>query len=378
MELGFRMSAGLEQEHRQIKGRILVVDDEPVIRSLCRAALTDYEILEAGGGDEALELLSRESIDLVLTDFKLPGLSGVELLEEIKKRYPTQAVVIMTGYDDKDVILQALKGGANDFISKPIELLHLRTTIAAVLEKKALREELIQLKKMDELKTNFLGLISHKLKTPSTAISLFVQNLAQGIGDPEDPEFQQALRLILEETGHLDNLIQELLDFSELILVDRPAEPAPLSLPRLARKVWESFESRAAAKNIHFSYCFDEDFPDIRADREMTAFVLRALLDNAVKFTPEGSRINFWGEVMEKELRLIIHDNGPGIAEDEQLKVFEKFYQIDPSYSGQVRGFGLGLYYARHFARKQGGDILIDSRPGEGTSAILRLPRSQP
>ncbi len=373
MEISFRNSNEMQQ--RLERGTILVVDDESVIRSLCRAALTDYRILEASNGNEALEILTLESVDLVLSDFKLPGLTGVELLKEIKKHYPTQAVVIMTGYDDKNVILQALKGGANDFISKPIELLHLRTTVDAVLERKALREELIQLKKMNELKTNFLGLISHKLKTPSTAISLFVQNLAQGIGDPEDPAFQQTLALIIEETSHLDNLIQELLDFSELILVDRPAEPAPLDLTQLARKVWESFETRAAAKGLHMSYCFDQALPSVQADREMTAFVLRALIDNAVKFTPQGGRINLWGEARAKDLRLIVHDSGPGIPDSEQVKVFEKFYQIDPSHSGQVRGFGLGLYYARHFARKQGGDILIESRPDEGSSVILQLPR---
>ena len=97
----------------------------------------------------------------------------------------------MTGYADKDIILRALKADADDFIHKPINLLQLKTTIDKALEKKRLRRELVQLKQLDRIKSDFLGLISHKLRTPTTAISLFIQNLASGAVDIEEAGFSR-------------------------------------------------------------------------------------------------------------------------------------------------------------------------------------------
>ena len=164
MSLALKTTGTLEQ--RQEGPTVLIVDDEAVIRELCVRALKSFNVIEAGTGEEALEIFDREEVDVVLTDIMMPHTNGIELLQEIKKRQPNQPVIVMTGYADKDIILRALKADADDFISKPINLLQLRTVIDKVLEKKSLKEELVQLKKMDRLKTDFLGLVSHNLKTP--------------------------------------------------------------------------------------------------------------------------------------------------------------------------------------------------------------------
>jgi CheY-like chemotaxis protein len=160
----------------------------------------------------------------------MPQMNGLDLLKTVKEKEPNQVVVVMTGYADKEIVLRALKADADDFISKPINLLQLKTTIDKVLEKRALKEELVHLKRMDRLKSDFLGLISHKLKTPTTAISLFIQNLGQGIGDPADPAFQKTLSLIIEESQYLNYLIQDLLYYSEIILQEGLPD-SPRSIP---------------------------------------------------------------------------------------------------------------------------------------------------
>ena len=116
-------------------------------------------------------------------------------------------------------------------------------------------------------------------------------------------------------------------------------------------------------------------WPTIMVDRRRIAFALNALLDNAIKFTPTGGEITLTGEISEQELSLTITDNGPGITHEEAAKVFEKFYQIDPHHTGQVRGFGLGLFYARQFIRDHGGTIHLDTAPGKGTAVTIQLPR---
>jgi signal transduction histidine kinase len=367
---------GEPQLTQHTEGRsILVVDDEIVIRDLCAKVLKGYRILQAENGEEALKLLERETVDIILTDVMMPRMNGLDLLKQVKERLPNQLVVVMTGYADKDVILRALKSDADDFINKPINLLQLRTTIDKVLEKKALKDELIHLKRLDRLKSDFLGLISHKLKTPITAISLFIQNLARGVGDPNDPSFQQTMDLILEESSYLGYLIQDLLNFSEVILQEGPPAREPIDLKELLLKLLVERDGAAESKGVALAYTIDGPLPTIELDRKRITFAVQALLDNAIKFTPQGGRVTLAGEVTADEIQLVIQDTGCGIPREELPKIFEKFYQVDPDQTGQVRGFGLGLFYARLFVQDHGGSIRLGSQPGEGTTAILTLPR---
>lgn len=366
---------GMETRQEEERRCILMVDDESVIRELCARVLKGYRVLQATNAEEALGILSRETVDLVLTDVMMPGMNGIDLLKKVKEREPNQVVVVMTGYADKDVILRALKADADDFISKPINLLQLKTTIDKVLEKKALKEELLQLKRMDRLKSDFLGLISHKLKTPTTAISLFIQNLAEGIGDPTDPSFLQTLDLILDESRYLSYLIQDLLFYSEIILQEGPLKPAAVIPWDLAMAVVNNLKEAFSNKGVRLETLPGASQPEMQLDAKLIRFALLALLENALKFTPPGGTVSLSTEGSDQELHLVIRDTGQGIPADELPRVFDKFYQVDPANTGQVRGFGLGLFYARQFMQMHGGTIRLESQPGLGTVATLILPR---
>lgn len=354
---------------------ILVVDDEAIIRDLCSRALNEYQIIQAENGYEALRILDDRTVDLVLVDVMMPGMSGLELLQQIKERDPAQLVMIMTGYTDKDIILRALKAHADDFIQKPINLLQLRTSIGQALERKALRRELLQLKQLDRIKSDFLGLISHKLRTPTTSISLFIQNLASGTFDVEDPGFASALEAIREESEYLAYLIQDLLYYSDFILQDNPSKASREDLKEIVFAVVAEKRAAIEQKGLSLQSSLAGNWPVVIVDRRRIAFALNAIFDNAIKFTPAGGEIRLSGEIAEHELVLNIQDNGPGIPAEEIAKVFEKFYQIDPHHTGQIRGFGLGLFYARQFIRDHGGSIKIDSVPGQETTVTIRLPR---
>ncbi len=354
---------------------ILVVDDEAIIRDLCSRALNEYQIIQAENGYEALRILDDRTVDLVLVDVMMPGMSGLELLQQIKERDPAQLVMIMTGYTDKDIILRALKAHADDFIQKPINLLQLRTSIGQALERKALRLELLQLKQLDRIKSDFLGLISHKLRTPTTSISLFIQNLASGTFDVEDPGFASALEAIREESEYLAYLIQDLLYYSDFILQDNPSKASREDLKEIVFAVVAEKRAAIEQKGLSLQSSLAGNWPVVIVDRRRIAFALNAIFDNAIKFTPAGGEIRLSGEIAEHELVLNIQDNGPGIPAEEIAKVFEKFYQIDPHHTGQIRGFGLGLFYARQFIRDHGGSIKIDSIPGQETTVTIRLPR---
>lgn len=353
---------------------LLVVDDAEVIRQLCAHALTDFRTLQAANGREALALLERGKIDLVLTDVMMPEIDGLELLRRIKEQTPNRVVVVMTGFADRDVILQALKANADDFITKPINLLQLRNVLRKAMERQQLREELIELKGMDRLKGEFLGLVSHKLKTPVTSVSLFLQNIAAGTVDPRDPACQEVLALAQGELENLQQLIRDLLFYSDLILLPPPLRRSKCHpLDRVALLIKELLPE-LSRHGLELVFTPPASLPEVPLDRSQFDFILRALLLNAIKFTPQGGQVALELEATTEQFTLRVSDNGVGIAADQLPKVFEKFYQVDPHHSGQVRGFGLGLYYVRQFVQDHGGTIQLVSSPGVGTTATVTLP----
>jgi len=354
---------------------VLVVDDEAVIRDLCTRTLADYRVLEADNGRAALDLLEHEPVDLILADVMMPLMNGLDLLQQVKERNPDQMVVVMTGYADKEIILRALKAHADDFIQKPLNLLQLKSTVSKALEKRLLSQELQQVKRLDRLKAEFLGLISHKLRTPTTVLSLFIQNLASGAVSTETPEFASAVNAMRGEADYLANLIQDLLVYSDVILQEQRPNLAPADLREIALTVLAEKRQLAAQKNISLISTLQENWPRLALDRRRIAFAIGALLDNAIKFTPRHGQVILAGETGERDVQLIIRDSGIGIPADELPRVFDKFYQIDPNNTGQVRGFGLGLFYARQFVQDHGGSLAIESVEGAGTTVTLSLPQ---
>jgi len=355
---------------------ILCVDDEPIIRELCAEVLDNYHVLAAENGIEALNILETIKIDLVLSDVRMPKLNGLDLLQKIKERQPDLVVVLMTGFSDSELILKALKAGADDFITKPIDIVQLNTTVETVCEKQSLRQELVELKQTDKLKNDFLGLISHKLKTPATAISLFIQNIADGIESPNDTDFKQMLALVQTETAHLEQLIQDLLYFSEAILQEKNQQLEPTDLGMIVNRITLASQPSADDHQVKLISLIEPPLPRelLVLNSQKINFAIRALLDNAIKFTPEGGSVTVTGEMDEELVRVQIKDSGMGIPQRELAKIFNKFYQIDPEYTGQIRGFGLGLYYARDFIRSMGGRLYIESEPGKGTTATIEFP----
>jgi signal transduction histidine kinase len=309
----------------------------------------------------------------VLTDVMMPRMDGLELLKRIKEREPTVVVIIMTGYADKELILKALKTDADDFITKPLNLLQLKSAIDKALVKKALKEEIANLKMLDQFKTNFLSLVSHKFRTPITSISLFLQNLAAGVFDPADPACKENLGLVYEEACYLSKLVTDLLTFSSVMDVRRGLRLEPCDLNSLIPKILNNSKEWSEKRGVTPEYDLDEA-PKLLVDREKFGFALQQVIDNAIKFSKDTGTIKISLRNDGESCRIIVQDEGIGISDDQLPKLFEKFYQVDVDQTGQIRGFGLGLFYAREFIRMHGGSISIESEPEVGTSVVIDIP----
>lgn len=362
-----------EYPAQSLQTTILVVDDEKVIRELCEQALRKYRVLQAGTCEEALRLYKKEPVDLILSDITMPGGSGIDLLKQVKEFDPNATVIIMTGFADKEVILKALKEDADDFINKPLNLLQLKTAIEKALGRKALKEELANIKRSDELKNAFLSLVSHKLRTPITGISLFLQNLQMGVFTPGDTNFQQNIAMANDEVRYLGKLIADLLAFSQVMVNGTGVNISPCDLNEIVAEVL------LKCREVHCNFDVEIDFtpnvlPPLSLDASKIRFALRQVIDNAFKFSGKHGHVSIKIGTHGDSVFIIISDSGIGIPESEIEKVFEKFYQIDPDHTGQIRGFGLGLYYARDFVRQHGGSIDLASEPGLGTTVTITLP----
>lgn len=371
LELSQKPDLGHKQE--LAAKTILIVDDEAVIRDLCKRALKGYNVIEAGGGEAALTAFEKGGIDVVLTDVMMPCMDGIELLKRIKEQEPTIVVIVMTGFAEKDVILNALKADADDFIAKPLNLLQLKTAVDKALQKKSLKEEIAALKSLDVLKSNFLSTISHKFRTPITSISLFLQNVAAGVFSADDPEFRSHVKLISEESAYLERLVADLLVFSRVMDTGFALKKEPVLVSKVISGIF--MESREIALKPGITTHLDiDEAVTLLADREKIIFALRQIIENAFKFTGRDGEVSITLVKESGGIIIQITDSGIGIAAEDIPKIFEKFYQVDPYNTGQVRGFGLGLFYAREFIRAHGGSITIQSSPGKGTQVTVALP----
>jgi signal transduction histidine kinase len=241
------------------------------------------------------------------------------------------------------------------------------------LVKKALKEEIASLKSLDRLKSNFLSTISHKFRTPITAISLFLQNLANGVYTPDDSYFKTNVRLVSEESAYLERLVADLLVFSRMMDTGEVLRREPCSLSDAIHDILS--ESVEVARKPAIEAILDiQEVPPVPADNDKITFAIKQIIENAYKFSGEEGEVTISLRKDDDVVSLVVSDTGTGIPHEEIPKICEKLYQIDPHNTGQVRGFGLGLYYAREFIHRHGGSLSIDSEPGRGTRVTVTLP----
>lgn len=352
---------------------VLVVDDEAEVRDMCKRVLKNYRILQAGTCEDALQIYETEHVDLILSDVQMPGRSGIDLLKQVKSVDPTAVVIIMTGFSNKETILNALKEDADDFINKPLNFLQMETAIEKALERKTLKEELVDIKRSDEIKNVFLSLISHKLRTPITGISLLLQNLKTGLFTSEDPIFQQSIDMAIGETRYLDQLVADLLAFSQVMTDNTEVNKRSHDLNEIVADVLMQCREEHGNFDVELETA-PRTLPHVMVEATKIRFVLYQILDNAFKFSGEKGHVSIRIGSHADTVFIVVSDSGIGIPESETAKVFEKFYQIDPDNTGQTRGFGLGLFYARDLVRQHGGNISLTSEAGLGTTVTISLP----
>jgi signal transduction histidine kinase len=237
-----------------------------------------------------------------------------------------------------------------------------------------LQKALIKLTELNQLKSNFISSISHELRTPLTHIKGYLDLLSEGdLGDINETQ-RKALDVMLKAESRLEQLIEDLIRFSMAAKGELTLNLTWTEIHHLLRVVLRKIEHLAAAKNININIMVDNELPPAKADEEKIGWVLYQLIDNAIKFTPEGGEVSVSAKTLEETILFHIEDTGIGIPEYRINEIFEPFHQLDSSDKRRYGGTGLGLALVQRIVEAHGSFITVNSAEGKGTSFEFLLP----
>lgn len=375
---------------------VLAVDDEPANQRAVRRTLSDdCRVLTAGSGGEALALMACEPVALVITDQRMPEMSGGDFLAETVQRYPSVIRIVLTGYPDVDTLLEAInRGHVYHFLGKPWEARELRQVVRRGLERFEAAAERVRLledlrvacaraQHEAEQKSRLLALTAHELGTP-------LHILVNALSLMREAEPSQAVAGWIETAERaaswLVRSIAQLHDAARIRTRRFLLRPQPVELERLIAVALADL--RAAARDRALDIALEPGTPPrvVAADPHWLRRALDGLLTNAIRFTPDGGRIRVAARVEDGWDVVIVSDTGIGIAAEHVGDVFEPFSAAggDPLLHGSgrfafgARGLGLGLAMVKGIAEAHGGSVDVDSSPGRGSRFALRLPRMDP
>jgi signal transduction histidine kinase len=233
-----------------------------------------------------------------------------------------------------------------------------------------------ELHRVNKIRRDFIANVSHELKTPATSLRLLAESLEETID--EDPIQARLFATQLKrETERLSQLISDLLDLARLESEERVENPVPVDVRgvlmivlahtrRVAKKKNITLQWKRFGKAAHYT---------VRGDETQLTSMFSNLVDNAVKYTPPGGRVEVTGGFEGSEVAIRISDTGIGIPEAKLSRIFERFYRVDRARSKETGGTGLGLSIVKHVAENHGGRVTVESTPGEGSTFIVYLPR---
>lgn len=232
---------------------------------------------------------------------------------------------------------------------------------------------------LEKIRRDFVANASHELRTPLSVIKGYVETLVDGHATMANEDREKFLRTIQRHSDRLNAIIADLLTLSRLESAAPGLEFAPLDLAAFLRELHADYAERAAAGGHRIDLRLDEPLGPLHADREKLTQVLGNLLDNALKYSPAGSRIEISALGLEatSEVELGVRDNGPGIPTEDLPHIFERFYRVEKGRARESGGTGLGLSIVKHIVQLHGGRVWAESAAGQGTAILVRLPRGR-
>ncbi|CAN1213338.1 hypothetical protein TUMEXPCC7403_24245 [Tumidithrix helvetica PCC 7403] len=380
--------------------RILVVEDNPADADLLEEFLSDFQNWQSTSVDRlesAIALVEQQTFDVVLLDLSLPDSHGIETVTRLHSVQTSLPIVVLTGLDDEEIGLKALREGAQDYLVKgTFDDRLLKRVISYSIERSQLQGAMQQtneylttinheLVQATRLKDEFLANMSHELRTPLNAILGMSEGLQEEVFGEINERQQKAIALIERSGRHLLELINDILDVSKIEAGKLELDISAVSVHQLCEASLAFVRQQAIQKSIGLHTDIQENLGIVLCDDRRMKQVLLNLLNNAIKFTATGGSVTLVvkQEVSEtnsasgeptEQLNLSVIDTGIGIAAQDIDKLFKPFVQIDASLNRKYAGTGLGLTLVKQIVELHGGTIAVQSEPGKGSCFTVRIP----
>ena len=379
---------------------VLIVDDDTALLAALPQALslrlTAVEVDTSDSALHALDLIREHDYDAIVSDIKMPGMDGLALLAKIQDLRPDTPTLLITGHGEHDLAVQALRGGAYDFIQKPIDRDYMVAALNRAIQTRRLRRQLADQQRALELhalslerivenrtrelveanasKDKFLSMVAHELKTPITTLKGRTQLLQRRVTrEGLDDVVSMGLNDIERSINRLHFLVNDLLDASLIQTNMFVIHRRRCDLVQLCRHILDEYTS-GNGPALRFEAPGEPIEAEVDADR--IGQVLLNLLSNAHKYSPKGYPITVTLQQVGFEAIISVRDMGVGIPPGDLEHIFDQYYRVPEVdvQSGSRRGLGLGLYIAQKLVERHAGRIDVQSVPGEGSVFSVVLP----
>ena len=380
----------------QAAEKILIVDDEPDIALVLKLHLEDagYRTASAQDGQQGIDMLEEEEFDLVLLDFRMPRVGGVEVLRRIRESGSDVAVIMMTAHGSENLAVECMKAGALDYFPKPFTLEDILPRVERALAyRRAVREK----QRLEQEKDDFVSMLSHDLKNPITAVVGSIDIVREGRLGPVNEEQAEYLQAAIDSCNEVVVMIDNLLDIHRFEAGRMQMNIRNHNPVDIVKAVADKFARVAEHEQIKLTLDLGSELPLVTVDRSALTRVIANLLANAVKFTPEGGEIvvscrrtadcDAQRSVIPSHakipegfssqcclVRLSVRDTGNGIPGEELGNIFERFVQVRGTSVRERGGAGLGLAYCKMAVEEMGGVIWAESEIDTGSEFTALLP----
>jgi signal transduction histidine kinase len=379
---------------------LLVVDDEPeVLHSLFDLLRMDYRVITCATGARALEVLrSTEDVHVIMSDQRMPEMTGVELLRQAKAIRPETTRLLFTAYADIRTVIDAInQGHVFRYLTKPWEPEELEAVVRQavehhnlIVEKNRLVAELqatnARLTEANRLKGAFIEVASHELNTPVTVVLGMLELWKVSQGPVASALERQWVDRIGAAAQRLARTVERMLKLVRSGEFGRPLEKETVALESLLGRTIDELAPYLELRRQSVTLDIEPDLGPIEADADKLGDVLINLVANAVKFTPDGGTIRIAAgtePAAPNWVRIRVTDEGTGVPADDQQYLFEPFFtgfdtlrHSSGDYQFRKRGIGLGLWLVKTFVELHGGRVEVATTPGAGSTFSFLLPRS--
>ncbi|MCM8796041.1 MAG: ATP-binding protein [Candidatus Omnitrophica bacterium] len=344
----------------------------------------------AGAGEAKLETVLSSMFEGVLVVDKEanivlmnPSLRRVLLIDSPVEG--KMALEVIRNVSIQEIVERTLKG-EQDLISAEISLIAPEEKVFKINSAPIIRNNIIegailvfhditQLRRLEKIRQDFVANVSHELRTPLTSIKGYAETLLEGAIEDKD-NVKEFINIIYHDSNRLAHLIDDLLDLSKIESGKMKMSFAPLEIKAIAKDCVEVLKKQAKEKSISIYLDLPDNLPKVLADEKRLSQVFLNLLDNAIKYTPEGGSVKISASLKEKFVQIDVSDTGIGIPEEDLPRIFERFYRVDKARSRQLGGTGLCLSIVKHIILAHRGEVWVKSQLGIGSTFSFTLHKA--